>query len=91
MAAPGQHCPFLNRSEVRCSTHFRIDRLGQAFRHCFGAYQACPVYLELLVERRLRRLRGSALRPINAAGENQNAADRFVQVSISDRYAKPAA
>jgi len=30
MSAPGEHCPFLNRSDDRCSDHFNIGRLGQA-------------------------------------------------------------
>lgn len=54
MADHGQHCPFLNRTETRCSTNFSLDRLGHAFAHCFGQYETCPVYAELLGERRQR-------------------------------------
>ena len=51
----GQHCPFLNRADDRCSTHFRLDRLDEAFDHCFDRYPACAVYQQLLLERRVRR------------------------------------
>ena len=54
----GEHCPFLNRSDRRCSSFLSLDRITHAFDHCFGEYKACPVYLELLVERRVRRLCG---------------------------------
>lgn len=54
-SSPGQHCPFLNRSDPRCAGNFSLDRLGHALRHCFGQYAACPTYVELLVERRARR------------------------------------
>ncbi|MDB5302347.1 MAG: hypothetical protein JWO87_4010 [Phycisphaerales bacterium] len=49
------HCPFLNRSDARCSKNFSLDRLGEAYEFCFGQFAACTVYRELLVERRLRR------------------------------------
>jgi hypothetical protein len=49
------HCPFLNRSDTRCSSHFSLDHLSDAFEQCMDAYQTCPVYLELLAERRERR------------------------------------
>jgi len=55
MPARAIHCPFLNRTDSRCSSHFSLDRLNDAFDQCLGAYQACPVYLELLAERRQRR------------------------------------
>ena len=51
----GQHCPFLNRTDSRCGSHFTLERLEHAFAYCFDRYNACPVYLELLVERRVRR------------------------------------
>lgn len=56
------HCPFLNRADSRCSNHFSLDRLGHAFDHCFGSYKTCPTYLELLVERRVRRSGDTILR-----------------------------
>ena len=49
------HCPFLNRSDPRCSTHFSLDSLSEAFADCVGAYGECPTYRELLAERRTRR------------------------------------
>jgi hypothetical protein len=50
------HCPFLNRADYRCSNHFSLDKLDRAFDHCFGAYQACGTYQEILGERRGRHL-----------------------------------
>ena len=55
-----QHCPFLNRADERCGPHFHVDSLGHAFAYCFDRYRMCPHYLELLVERRVRRLTASA-------------------------------
>ena len=49
------HCPFLNRSDVRCSSHFSLTTLGSAFDHCFGGYSGCLTYHELLSERRERQ------------------------------------
>jgi hypothetical protein len=49
------HCPFLNREDSRCANHFSLDKLDRAFHHCFGSYQACPTYLEMLSERRYRQ------------------------------------
>ena len=51
----GPHCPFLNRSDGRCSEFFSLDHLQHAFEFCFDAYKACPVYAELLGERQERR------------------------------------
>ena len=50
----GRHCPFLNRNDERCTAHFRVNRLQHAFTHCFGDYDACSSYREMLKERRLR-------------------------------------
>src|SRR5688500_14147836 len=55
MPKRGEHCPFLNRADDRCSANFSLDHLQHAFHHCFGTYRACPVYYELLAERRERR------------------------------------
>jgi len=54
MSDHDHHCPFLNRTDSRCAEHLKIDRLGHAFEHCFDVYAACPVYLDLLIERRTR-------------------------------------
>jgi hypothetical protein len=44
----------LNRADSRCANHFSLDKLDRAFDHCFGAYQSCPTYIEMLNERRHR-------------------------------------
>ncbi|HET6246487.1 MAG TPA: hypothetical protein VFE47_02225 [Tepidisphaeraceae bacterium] len=75
------HCPFLNRSDVRCSTNFSIERLSNTYDYCFGEYSACSVYLELLVERRVRRLRESVLTPAARMGGHP----AFVQVTHAGR------
>ena len=70
------HCPFLNRADTRCSRHFSLDDLEHAFDHCFDRYKTCPTYLELLVERRVRRAGDSILRtsspsePCHASSSN---------------------
>lgn len=51
------HCPFLNRSEARCSTNFSLESLDNAYDYCFGAYAECSTYRELLSERQSRRAR----------------------------------
>ena len=37
-------CPFLEKSEARCSTHLNLRNIVQAFAHCAGRYRDCPVY-----------------------------------------------
>jgi len=54
------HCPFLNRSDDRCSTNFSLERLNNAYDYCVGDYAACSVYRELLMERRQRRANEAA-------------------------------
>lgn len=54
MSEQNQHCPFLNRADARCGQHLQIGQLGHAFEYCFDVYAACPVYLDLLIERRTR-------------------------------------
>ena len=75
-----EHCPFLNRSDERCAENFNIDHLQHAFRFCFGRYKTCPSYIDLLVERRIRR--GEAAERMAATAVN-HANDRFVQLTIS--------
>lgn len=60
MSDHDHHCPFLNRSDARCSNNFSLERLHNTYDFCFGNYARCSVYLELLVERRLRRARQAA-------------------------------
>ena len=72
MPKRGEHCPFLNRADDRCSANFSLDHLQHAFHHCFGKYHACPVYYELLAERRERR--GESLVLTAAAWDDVTAA-----------------
>jgi hypothetical protein len=55
MPERANHCPFLNRSEPRCSSHFSLNGLVDALEQCFDQYPSCSVYRELLRERRARR------------------------------------
>jgi hypothetical protein len=80
MSEQGSHCPFLNRSDIRCSNHFSLERLDHAFRFCFDQYQKCPAYLELLVERRVRRMTGS----VTTVGRS-NGASPLVQIKLNGR------
>jgi hypothetical protein len=56
----GNHCPFLNRADVRCGENFSLERLDHAYQYCFDRYQTCAIYHELLVERRVRRISANA-------------------------------
>ena len=71
----GEHCPFLNRSDRRCASFLKLDRLAHAFDHCFGEYKSCPMYLELLAERRVRRLCGL----LSPAGQESGHSDGAVE------------
>lgn len=83
------HCPFLNRADGRCAKHLSLDNLQYALEYCFDQYQQCPVYLERLVERRLRRSLPSVL----AAGKisKRDAAAGFVQISLPHRNTQRSA
>jgi hypothetical protein len=82
-----RHCPFLNRSDARCSDHFGLDDLRFAFTHCFGEYRACPMYSQLLSERRERR---SAARETGDGSHFDARRDpEVVQVSVVRRNGKP--
>ena len=50
-----RHCPFLNRADGRCAEAFKLDGMRHAYRFCFDRYKTCPIYFELLMERRVRR------------------------------------
>jgi len=54
MSEHGHHCPFLNRADSRCAENLKIDQLDHAFEYCFDVYAACPVYLDLLIERKTK-------------------------------------
>jgi len=87
----GQHCPFLNRTDSRCGEHLKIDQLGHAFEYCFDVYAACPVYLDLLIE---RRTKSADVQPKLSQRMEPNA-PRIVQVTVrrstAHSYAKRAA
>jgi hypothetical protein len=79
MPERADHCPFLNRADSRCAEHFTIDGLHHAFEHCFDRYKQCRTYVELLVERRVKR--GSDLA---AAGRETDGNGRHViEVSVA--------
>ena len=84
MPERSHHCPFLNRADARCSKHFSLDALGYAFDHCFDYYEGCGVYLELLVERRVRRARGHEFEGGAAADAYAHHAP-LVQLTIAGR------
>ena len=93
------HCPFLNRSDHRCSRFFSMHDMQHAFEHCFDAYQSCGVYRELLAERQARRGQAVAatpgvrflwatacMSPAEAASDvSQKAADPSSQTVTADR------
>src|SRR5689334_14874649 len=82
MSSTGKHCPFLNRADPRCSDAFNIEKLDHAFEHCFGRYTACNVYMELLIERRVRRSGAvSVHQPSHAGG------DSLIQVTVNRNVA----
>ncbi len=79
------HCPFLNKSDVRCGNHFSLTRLGSAFDHCFGCYAACGTYQELLHERLDRRQQQG-----HRTGAMSHAIPQFVSVRLPHGQAVPA-
>ena len=83
----GRHCPFLNRSQPGCSAYLTLERLRHAFEYCFDEYQTCPLYSELLVERRLRQ--NQRLAP-SGVGSN-HAASPLTPVAVLRRADKPLA
>jgi hypothetical protein len=92
MTDSGHHCPFLNRADARCSKHHSIDQLGYAFAHCFGYYEGCGAYTELLAERRAWRARGHEF----AGAEDGGGADgklyeNLTQLTVAGRHAQGAA
>lgn len=84
MCAHDHHCPFLNKSDARCSDHFQLSNLEHAFEYCFDRYQACPVYLERLVERRVRRVEAQLAYP-GPSDLEAPARSRPAHVSTTDR------
>ena len=91
-AGDDHHCPFLNRADERCGPHFHLDKLGHAFAYCFGRYKTCPHYLELLVERRVRRLTAAATAAASTTthpGTDGTDADHADDFPIRPGYARP--
>jgi hypothetical protein len=73
---PASHCPFLDRADERCSNRFRLEHLKHAFKFCFGRYKACPMYLQLQVERRIRGIESAVLEPM------RDGDDSLVQITV---------
>jgi hypothetical protein len=72
-----------------------LDRLQYAYGLCFGTYHACPVFVELLADRKMRRgenvtLTGRSIAHGSAVGAAA-AAGELVQVKISAGYSKRTA
>lgn len=59
MPCDDPHCPFLNRDDARCAEQFNVSHLKHTFGYCFNNYKACPTYLEMLVERRVKRVQAA--------------------------------
>ena len=93
MSEQVDQCPFLNRSDPRCGRHFRLENLQNAFRYCFGAFETCPQYAQLLMERRARRggVRGEVV-TVGEEAVNEWSTPRqrvVVEVTVGGRNAKP--
>ncbi|MGI9013692.1 MAG: hypothetical protein ACR2GY_05510 [Phycisphaerales bacterium] len=37
-------CPHVDHNDARCGHRFRLGRIDQAFRVCFGAFHGCPMF-----------------------------------------------
>ena len=60
----GCQCPFLNRSDARCSQFFTLSRVGHVYEHCFDEYGACATFHELMAERHERVLERAHARAV---------------------------
>lgn len=78
-----EHCPFLNRTDRRCSRHLNLSHLDHALEYCFDRFEYCPVYLERVAERRQHGPK--------SVFSNTNAASRLVQLKIPAGYQKQSA
>ena len=90
------HCPFLNRADRRCAEHFSLDHLQHAFRYCFDAYKTCPLDLEMLVERQVKRVSAGGMVKVAETISTmkigaENAGHKLVQITLPRRYAQSAA
>jgi benzoyl-CoA reductase/2-hydroxyglutaryl-CoA dehydratase subunit BcrC/BadD/HgdB len=43
-------CPYIDLDDARCSSHFTLDHLAEAFDQCVGNYRACPNFYRLTKE-----------------------------------------
>jgi hypothetical protein len=94
MPESAHHCPFLNRADARCARHFSIDDLGYAFQYCFGQYDTCGAYGELLGERLVRRGQACGEGAGDDIAYNHRAAaagGNVIQVTVAGRVALGAA
>ena len=87
------HCPFLNRSDARCSEYFRLSYLQHAFKYCFDQYHTCPVYSQQLAERQERRAAaagaGGSVAAVAGGAVNHAGSQVLVTVTLPARYAQP--
>lgn len=79
----GRHCPFLNRNDSRCAQHFSVNRLKQAFDHCFSDYATCSTYRELLSERSGRAAEHGHAEPAATRSDS-----RVIVLTIRGRHAE---
>ena len=88
-------CPFIERVDHRCSSYFSLERLDHAFDVCFDRYKSCPLFHEMMAERRMKRT-GGHHGPHDGASDNvptrwvasnesgaAHAASRLVQVRVA--------
>jgi hypothetical protein len=93
-------CPFIERVDHRCSSYFSLERLDHAFEVCFDQYKACPLFQQMMAERRMKRHDAHVaghdterasdnivpkLWVTHRDSEAAHAASRFVQVRVADR------
>lgn len=79
MSDCGDECPFLNIMDHRCAQCLSLQSLDYAFEYCLDEYRACGIYVDMILERQLRR-----------AVELNHAAAK-VQIILPDRHEKSAA
>ncbi|MEX2216175.1 MAG: hypothetical protein WD768_18835 [Phycisphaeraceae bacterium] len=46
-------CPFLEKDDPRCASHFSLKHLDEAFDVCVNGHRACPMYYRMLREQNL--------------------------------------
>jgi hypothetical protein len=84
MSKANQQCPFLDGADQRCSNCLRLEHLNHAFKFCFGRFKACPTYLQLQVEGRMRSIERAA-----RDGENEfRGKKRFGEFQVADADAR---